>query len=53
MEDGGGVRRRDHLPPHRYIKNSSEYGTTPTEQFLSISRRPQIPKRKANILIMS
>ena len=44
-EDGGGIRRGDHLPPHKYIKNSSEYGTTPTEQLLIVSRGPQISKK--------
>ena len=29
MEDGGGVRRGDHQPPHKYIKNLSRYRTTP------------------------
>ena len=23
LQDGGGVRRGDHLPPHKYIKNTS------------------------------
>ena len=22
LQDGGGVRRGDHLPPHKYIKNA-------------------------------
>ena len=28
-EDGGRVRRGDHLPPHRYIRNTSTRGTAP------------------------
>ena len=39
MEDGGGVRRGDHQPPHKYIKNLSRYGTTSTKQPLGDSRR--------------
>ena len=31
-EDGGGIRQENHLLLHKYIKNSSEYGTTPTTQ---------------------
>ena len=41
-EDGGGIRWGDHQPPHKYITNSSDYGTTPPEQLLIDSRRPQI-----------
>ena len=40
VEDGEGVRWRDHLPPHKYIKDSSEYGT-PSEQLLNDSRTSQ------------
>ena len=39
MEDGGGLRLGDHQPPHKYIKNLSRYGTTPTKQPLGDSRR--------------
>ena len=45
MEDGRGVRWGDCLPPNKYIKNSFEYGTTPTEQLLNNSRRPQTSKK--------
>ena len=31
-EDGGRVRRGDHLPPHRYIRNTSTRGTPPKEK---------------------
>ena len=41
IQDGGGVRCGDHLPPHKYIKNTSTCGTTPTEHLLNIGRRPQ------------
>ena len=40
-EDGGGVRWGGCQPPHKYIKNSLRYGTTPTKQPLGDSRRPQ------------
>ena len=40
-QDGGGVRRGDHLPPHKYIRNTSTCGTTPTEHLLNAGRRPQ------------
>ena len=40
-EDGGGVRWGDCQPPHRYTKNSSRHGTTPTKQPLDDSRRLQ------------
>ena len=38
-QDGRGVRRGDHLPPHKYIKNTSICGTTPTEHLLNAGRR--------------
>ena len=40
-EDGGGVRWGGCQPPHKYIKNSLRYGTTPTKQPLGDSRKPQ------------
>ena len=47
MEDqhGGGVRCGDHLPPHKYIKNTSTCGTTLTEHLLNAGRRPQISQK--------
>ena len=45
LQDGRGVRRGDHLPPHKYIKNTSTCGTTPTEHLLNISRRPQTSQK--------
>ena len=41
LQDGGRVRRGDHLPPHKYIRNTSTCGTTPTEHLLNAGRRPQ------------
>lgn len=45
-EDSGGVRQGDHLPSHRYIKISSEYGTTPTEELLPHQKTPDLLKGK-------
>ena len=42
---GGGVRRGDQLPPHKYIKNISTCGTTPTEHLLNAGRKPQTSKK--------
>ena len=44
-EDGTGVSWGYHLPPYKYIKNSSEFGTTPAEQFLNNSRTPETSKK--------
>ena len=41
LQEGGGLRHGDHLPPHKYIKNTSPCGTTPTEHLLNAGRRPQ------------
>ena len=41
VEDGRGVRREDYLPPHKYIRDTSTCGTTPTERLLNAGRRPQ------------
>ena len=46
FQDGRGVRRGDHLPPHKYIRNISTCGTTPTEHLLNAGRRPQLPKKQ-------
>ena len=40
LPDGRGVRYGDHFPPHKYIKNTSTCGTTPTEHLLNAGRRP-------------
>ena len=40
LQDGGRVRRGDHLTPHKYIRNTSTCGTTPTEHLLDAGRRP-------------
>ena len=41
LQDGRGVRRGDHLPPNKYIKNTSTSGTAPTEHLPNTGRRPQ------------
>ena len=47
LQDGGRVRLRDHLSPHKYIRNTSTCGTIPTEHLLNAGRRPQnFPKGK-------
>ena len=45
LQHGGGVRCGDHLPPHKYIKNTSTCGTTLTEHLLNAGRRPQISQK--------
>ena len=44
LQDGRGVRCGHHLPPHKYIRNTSTCGTTPTEHLLNAGRRPQTSK---------
>ena len=48
LQDGGGVRRGDHLPPHKYIKSTSTNGTNPTECLLNTGRRPQTSPNARN-----
>ena len=48
LQDGRRVRRRDHLPPHKYISNTSTCGTTPTEHLLNTGRRPQTSQKARN-----
>ena len=45
LQDGRGVRCGDNLPPHRYIKNTSTCGRTPTENLLNPGRRPQTSQK--------
>ena len=45
VQDGRGVKCRDHLPPHKYIRNTSTCGTTPTEHLLNAGRRPQTSQK--------
>ena len=46
--DGGRVRRGDHLPPHKYIRNTSTRGNAPTEHPLNAGRRPQTSQKARN-----
>ena len=48
LQDGRGVRSGDHLPPHKYIRNTSTCGTTPTEHLLNAGRRPQTSQKARN-----
>ena len=48
FQDGRGVRCGDHLSPHKYIKNTSTCGTTPTEHLLNAGRRPQTSQKARN-----
>ena len=47
-EDGGRVRHGDHLPPHRYIRNTSTRGTAPIEHALNTGRRHQTSQKARN-----
>ncbi|XP_059765416.1 uncharacterized protein LOC132356574 [Balaenoptera ricei] len=46
-QDGGRVRRGDHLPSHRYSRNTSTRGTGPTEHPLNAGRRRQTSQKRA------
>ena len=48
LQDGRRVRRGDRLPPHKYIRNTSTCGTTPTEHLLNAGRRPQTSQKARN-----
>ena len=45
LQGGGRVRRRDHLPPHKYIRNTSTCGTAPIEHPLNAGRRHQTSQK--------
>ena len=48
VQDGGSVSCGDHLPPHKYIRNTPTRGTTPTEHLLNAGRRPQTSQKARN-----
>ena len=48
LQYGGGVRCGDHLPPQKYIKNTSTCGTILTEHLLNAGRRPQTSQKTRN-----
>ena len=41
-------RRGDHLPPHKYIRNTSTRGTAPIEHPLNAGRRCQTSQKARN-----
>ena len=47
-QDGRRVRHGDHLPSHRYIRNTSTRGTAPTEHPLNTDRRRQTSQKARN-----
>ena len=48
LQGGRRVRRGDHLPPQKYIRNTSTCGTTPTEHLLNAGRRTQTSQKARN-----
>ena len=48
LQDGRGVRHGHHLPTHKYIRNTSTCGTTPTQHLLNAGRRPQTSQKARN-----
>ena len=50
LQDGGRVRHGDHVPPHKYVRNTSTCGTTPTEHLMNSGRRPQTSQNARNSL---
>ena len=50
LQDGRRVRCGDHIPPHKYIRNTSTCGTTPAEHLLNTGRRPQTSQKARNSL---
>ena len=47
-EDGGRLRRGDHLPPHRYIRTTSTRRTAPIEHPLNAGRRRRTSQKARN-----
>ena len=48
LQDGRGVGCGDHPPPHKYNRNTSTCGTTPTEHLMNAGRRPQTSQKARN-----
>ena len=48
LQNGGRVRHGDHIPRHRYIRNTSTRGTAPTEHLLNAGRRRQTSQKARN-----
>ena len=47
-EDGGRVRRGDHIPSHRYSRNTPTRGTAPTEHPLNAGRKRPASQKARN-----
>ena len=47
-EDGGRVRCREHIPSHRYSRNTPTRGTAPTEHPLNAGRKRPTSKKARN-----
>ena len=48
LQHGRRVRHGDHLPPHKYIRNTSTCGTTHREHLLNAGRRHQTSQKARN-----
>ena len=48
LQDGRGVRHGDHLPPHKYDRNTSTCGTTPTNTYWTLAEDLWQCKRQEN-----
>ena len=48
-QDGRRIRHGDHLPPHKYIRNTSTCATTPTEHLLNAAEDLRLPKRQGTL----
>ena len=48
LQDGGSVRRGNHLPSHRYSRNTPTRGTAATEHPLNAGRKRPTSKKARN-----
>ena len=48
LQDGGGGRSGDRLPPHKYVRNTYTCGTTPSEHQLNAGRKRQTSQKARN-----
>ena len=48
LQDSREVRHGDHLLPHKFTKNTSTCGTTPTEHLVNDGRKPQTSQKARN-----
>ena len=49
-QDGGRVRRGDHLPSHRYSRNTSTRGTALTEHLLNAGLLPAFSRCSVGVV---